>query len=193
MRAKILSLRRPSLRIQTDNESLVKCFHGAIAAIRGNKIVVAQIWLTPDMFIQPTYHMERWHLSSPLLFTRSEPKAGHTMATCQQTANCVNKNWPKSGPQIISIPGLDLGQFWPKSKLPNCHHSCGMWAGWLCLVLDIFFVIWVEHNHAFLTSPLYTLANMLNNYNNNNFPPLMDPATDLSTFISIRFKFILVW
>lgn len=48
--------------------------------------------IVPDMFTRPIYCVEWWHLGSPLLFTRSEPQVGHTMATCQPTANSITQN-----------------------------------------------------------------------------------------------------
>lgn len=116
------------------------------------------------------------------------------MATCQQTANCVNKNWSKSGPQFISIPGLDLAKTWVNSGLRvDCqsaiiHVVCGpddrvwCWTFFCYLGRAQPCILWEDN-----VPPIYISKYV------KYVPPLMDPATDLSTFISIRFQFILVW
>ena len=57
-----------------------------------DKIIVAQIWPSPEMFNQHRYRMGWWLLGGPLLFARSVPQANHTMVTCQPRADRINQN-----------------------------------------------------------------------------------------------------
>lgn len=58
--------------------------------------------------------MEWLHLGGPILFTRPEPPAGHTMARCQPWGNQINQNWTKSGPQSIL--------FWQSGSIRDLIH-----------------------------------------------------------------------